>query len=45
MNPHSRLGIQLLHGALKFASQPSIQTIAAKLMTPSIKAPDLARYD
>ncbi|MFC7520970.1 FAD-dependent monooxygenase [Xanthomonas populi] len=45
MNPHSRLGIQLLHGALKLASQPSIQTIAAKLMTPSIKAPDLARYD
>ncbi|MBG3848955.1 FAD-dependent monooxygenase [Xanthomonas sp. WHRI 8391] len=45
MNPHSRLGIQLLHGALKFASQPSIQTIAAKLMTPSIKALDLARYD
>lgn len=45
MNPHSRLGIQLLHGALKFASQPSIQTIAAKLMTPSIKAPDLARCD
>ncbi|PPU12409.1 FAD-dependent monooxygenase [Xanthomonas arboricola] len=45
MNPHSRLGIQLLHGALKFASQPSIQNIAAKLMTPSIKAPDLSRYD
>ncbi|CAE6752238.1 FAD-dependent monooxygenase [Xanthomonas arboricola] len=45
MNPHSRLGIQLLHGALKFASQPSIQNIAAKLMTPSMKAPDLSRYD
>lgn len=45
MNPHSRLGIQLLHGALKFASQPSVQNIAAKLMTPSMKAPDLSRYD
>lgn len=45
MNPHSRLGIQLLHGALNFASQPSIQNIAAKLMTPSMKAPDLSRYD
>ncbi|SOU07675.1 FAD-dependent monooxygenase [Xanthomonas arboricola] len=45
MNPHSRLGIQLLHGALKLASQPSIQNIAAKLMTPSMKAPDLSRYD
>ncbi|PPT78309.1 FAD-binding monooxygenase [Xanthomonas arboricola pv. populi] len=45
MNPHSRLGIQLLHGALKFASQPSIQNIAARLMTPSMKAPDLSRYD
>ncbi|PPU46597.1 FAD-binding monooxygenase [Xanthomonas arboricola] len=45
MNPHSRLGIQLLHGALKFASQPSIQNIAAKLMTPSMKAPDLSRYE
>ncbi|MBB5860064.1 FAD-dependent monooxygenase [Xanthomonas arboricola] len=45
MNPHSRLGIQLLHGALKFAGQPSIQNIAAKLMTPSMKAPDLSRYD
>lgn len=45
MNPHSRLGIQLLHGALKFASQPSIQNIATKLMTPSMQAPDLSRYD
>ncbi|MBB4729342.1 FAD-dependent monooxygenase [Xanthomonas arboricola] len=45
MNPHTRLGIQLLHGALKFASQPSVQNIAAKLMTPSMKAPDLSRYD
>ncbi|PPU01932.1 FAD-dependent monooxygenase [Xanthomonas arboricola] len=45
MNPHSRLGIQLLHGALKFASHPSLQHLAAKLMTPSMKAPDLSRYD
>ncbi|MBB3815217.1 2-polyprenyl-6-methoxyphenol hydroxylase-like FAD-dependent oxidoreductase [Xanthomonas arboricola] len=45
MNPHSRLGIQLLHGALKFASQPSIQNIATKLMTPSMQAPDLSHYD
>ncbi|MCC4619714.1 FAD-dependent monooxygenase [Xanthomonas cassavae CFBP 4642] len=44
MNPHSRLGIQLLHGALKLASQPGVQTLGAKLMTPTIKAPDLSRY-
>ncbi|MFB6495458.1 FAD-dependent monooxygenase, partial [Xanthomonas perforans] len=44
MNPHSRLGIHLLHGALKLASQPSVQNLAAKWMTPAIKAPDLSRY-
>ncbi|MCC4589061.1 FAD-dependent monooxygenase [Xanthomonas sp. NCPPB 1067] len=45
MNPHSRLGIHLLHAALKLASQPSVQNLAVPLMTPSIEEPDLSRYD
>ncbi|WP_115572830.1 FAD-dependent monooxygenase [Xanthomonas campestris] len=45
MNPHSRLGIRLLHGVLKLASQPSVQGLANTFMTPDIKAPDLSRYD
>lgn len=45
MNPHSRLGIHLLHAALKLASQPSVQNLAVPLMTPSIQEPDLSRYD
>lgn len=45
MNPHSQLGIHLLHGALKVASTPALQQIAGKLMTQDLKAPDLTRYD
>jgi len=44
MNPHSWLGIRLLHGALKLASLPSIRDATAGLMARDLKAPDLDRY-
>ncbi|WP_295857150.1 FAD-dependent monooxygenase [uncultured Xylophilus sp.] len=45
MNPHSRLGIHLLHGALHLASLPGIRDAFARLMARQPEAPDLARYD
>lgn len=45
MNPHTRLGIHLLHGALKVASQPPLVSLAQKLFSKPPKAPDLSRYD
>ncbi|MET0208723.1 MAG: hypothetical protein ABW220_06750, partial [Burkholderiaceae bacterium] len=44
MNPHTRLGIHLLHGALKLASQPSIQGLTSKLFSRDLEEPDLSRY-
>jgi 2-polyprenyl-6-methoxyphenol hydroxylase-like FAD-dependent oxidoreductase len=44
MNPHSSLGIRLLHGALRIASTPAIRNLATKLFTRDQKAPDLSRY-
>lgn len=44
MNPHSRLGIYLLHGVLNIASTPGIRNITAKLFAGEPKAPDLSRY-
>lgn len=44
MNPHSRLGIQLLHGALKIASLPPLQGAANKLFSRQMDEPDLSRY-
>jgi 2-polyprenyl-6-methoxyphenol hydroxylase-like FAD-dependent oxidoreductase len=44
MNPHSRLGINLLHGALNIASKPALRGLAAKLFAREPKAPDLSRY-
>jgi 2-polyprenyl-6-methoxyphenol hydroxylase-like FAD-dependent oxidoreductase len=44
MNPHSRLGIQLLHGALNVASRPQIRERAAKLFSRSPVEPDLSGY-
>ncbi|MET0333327.1 MAG: FAD-dependent monooxygenase [Rhizobacter sp.] len=44
MNPHSRLGIKLLHGALKIASQPALRDVADKLFSRDLKAPDLSIY-
>lgn len=44
MNPKSRLGIHLLHGALNIASKPAIRNLATKLFAREPKAPDLSRY-
>lgn len=44
-NPKSRLGIRLLHGALRFASMPITRRIAGKLFSNAPKAPDMSRYD
>ncbi|RYF12122.1 MAG: FAD-binding monooxygenase [Oxalobacteraceae bacterium] len=44
MNPHSRLGIRLLHGALSIASKPLIRNRATKLFAREPKEPDLSRY-
>jgi 2-polyprenyl-6-methoxyphenol hydroxylase-like FAD-dependent oxidoreductase len=44
MNPHSRLGIKLLHGALKIASQPVLRSAADRLFSRDLDAPDLSIY-
>ena len=44
MNPHSRIGIRLLHGILGVASKPAIRGVASKLFAREPKAPDLSRY-
>ncbi len=44
LNPQSRLGIYLLHGALSIASKPGIRDLAAKFFASEPKAPDLAKY-
>lgn len=45
MNPHSKLGIRLLHGVLRLASKPSVRGIASKLFAGRSKQPDLSLYD
>ncbi len=44
-NPHSRLGIRLLHGALSVASRPAVRGVTGKLFGGRSKDVDLARYD
>lgn len=44
-NPKSRLGIRLLHGALRVASTPGLRRAAGRLFSRPPKAPDLAVYD
>ena len=44
MNPHSRLGIRLLHGALGLASKPAVRGLATKLFAGEPEGPDLSRY-
>ena len=44
-NPHSRLGIRLLHGALNVASRPTARNLAGKLFGGRSKDVDLSRYD
>lgn len=45
MNPHSKLGITLLYGALNLVSKPGINKIASKLLAGEQEAPDLSIYD
>jgi 2-polyprenyl-6-methoxyphenol hydroxylase-like FAD-dependent oxidoreductase len=45
MNPHTRLGINLLHNVLDIASKPAIRGLATKLFASEPEAPDLSRYD
>lgn len=45
MNPHSRLGIHLLHGVLKLANQPPLQGLVEKLFARKPDEPDLSRYE
>ncbi|NSY20025.1 FAD-dependent monooxygenase [Neorhizobium sp. AL 9.2.2] len=45
MNPHSRLGINLLHHALRIASKPAIRGLATKLFASEPDGPDLSRYE
>ena len=44
-NPHSRIGIRLLHGALSVASRPAVRSVAGKLFGGRSKDVDLSRYD
>ncbi len=44
MNPHSRLGIRLLHGALDLASRPAVRKLSGKMFGGDTPEPDLARY-
>lgn len=44
MNPHTRTGICLLHGAIKIASQPPMRDLTIKLLGKPAKGPDLTRY-
>lgn len=45
MNPHSRLGIRLLHGALGLASRPAVRSVTGKLFGGGGKEPDLSQYE
>ncbi|WP_082458526.1 tryptophan-rich sensory protein [Sphingomonas sp. Leaf10] len=44
MNPHSRIGIRLLHGALDLASRPAVRKLSGSLFGGDTPEPDLSRY-
>jgi 2-polyprenyl-6-methoxyphenol hydroxylase-like FAD-dependent oxidoreductase/tryptophan-rich sensory protein len=44
-NPHSRIGISLLHAALSVASRPAVRSVAGKLFGGRAKDVDLSVYD
>lgn len=44
MNPHSRIGIRLLHGALDLASRPAVRKLSGSMFGGDTPEPDLARY-
>jgi len=43
-NPHSRLGIVLLHGALNLASRPTVRRLAGKMFGGRSRDVDLSQY-
>ncbi|KMO39602.1 FAD-binding monooxygenase [Methylobacterium variabile] len=45
MHPRSRLGIRLLHAALRAASPPALRGVAGKLFGGQRAEPDLSRYE
>lgn len=44
-NPHSRIGIQILHAVLKLASLPALRHAAGRLFARPPKEPDVTRYE
>jgi hypothetical protein len=44
MNPRTRLGIRLLHGALHIASKPALRRLSGKLFGGQEREPDLSAY-
>lgn len=44
-NPHSRIGIGLLHTAVRLASRPALRKAAGKLFARPPEEPDLSRYE
>lgn len=44
-NPHSRLGIRLLHTVLNAASRPAVRRVAGKLFGGGSEEVDLSHYD
>ena len=44
MNPNTRLGIRLLHGALRIASTKPARRLATRFTAGRAKEPDLSRY-
>ncbi len=44
MNPKTRFGIRLLHGALKVASKPAIRRVSARLFAGGPETIDLSGY-
>lgn len=44
-NPHSRIGIHILHAVLKLASRPTLRQAAGRMFARPPKEPDLTRYE
>ncbi|WP_246152598.1 FAD-dependent monooxygenase [Sphingomonas montanisoli] len=43
-NPHSQVGIHILHAALRLASRPTLRHAAGRIFARPPKEPDLSRY-
>lgn len=44
LNPHSRIGLALLRGALRVIGAPGVSNVAAKLFSRNAKAVELPQY-